>query len=108
VCDLFVKGLSAASAAAGMDTFYGRRLYADVCTLGLVDVEAEGRVTMGRGATPDAEFWRLSYTQARDRILGTSLLSPVEFDELVELFDEPDFVWMGAVLMGVSGRSPAA
>ena len=89
-----------------MDTFYGRRLYTDMCGLGLIDVEAEGRVRMGRGATPDAEFWRLSYTQARDRTLGTSLLSPVEFDKLVELFDDPDFVWMGAVVMAVSGRSP--
>jgi hypothetical protein len=41
-----------------MDTFYGRRLYTDVCGLGLIDVEAEGRVRVGRGATPDAEFWR--------------------------------------------------
>ncbi len=106
-CDLFLKGLQAASVAGGMDTFYGRRLYADVCRLGLVDVEAEGQVRMGRGATPDAEFWRLSYTQARDRILGTSRLSPVEL-EAGPTLDDPDFVWMGAVEMAVWGRNPVA
>ena len=97
-----------ASAAVGTDVSYGRRLYADVCALGMIDVEAEGRAQMGRGATPDAEFWRLSYTQIRDRILGTGQLSPGEFDAFIALFDDPDFIWMGAVLMGVSGRRPLA
>ncbi len=105
---LFLKGLRVASAAVGTDVSYGRRLYADVCALGLIDVEAEGRAQMGRGATPDAEFWRLSYTQIRDRILGTGQLSPGEFDAFIALFDDPDFIWMGAVLMGVSGRRPLA
>jgi len=58
--------------------------------------------------TPDAEFWRLSYTQIRDRILGTGQLSPGECDAFIALFDDPDFIWMGAVLMAVSGRRPLA
>ena len=74
----------------------------------MIDVEAEGRARMGRGATPDAEFWRLSYTQVRDRILGTGQFSPEEFDTFIALFDDPDFIWMGAVLMAVSGRRPPA
>jgi len=107
-CSLFLKALRVASAATGIDIGYGRRLYADVCALGMIDVEAEGRTRMGRGATPDAEFWRLSYTQIRDRLLGTGQLSPEEFDAFIALFDDRNFIWMGAVLMAVSGRRPLA
>jgi len=48
-CTLFVKALRVASAATGMDVSYGRRLYADMCALGMIDVEAEGRARSDAG-----------------------------------------------------------
>jgi len=48
-CTLFVKALGVASAATGMDVSYGRRLYADMCALGMIDVEAEGRARSDAG-----------------------------------------------------------
>jgi 2-polyprenyl-3-methyl-5-hydroxy-6-metoxy-1,4-benzoquinol methylase len=105
-CNLFLKGLSVLPAAAGADIYYGRRVYADVCALGMVDVEAEGRVHMGRGGTPHAKFWQLSYSQMRDRVLGAGQLSTEELDGFIALFADPEFVWMGPVLMAVSGRRP--
>jgi hypothetical protein len=72
----------------------------------MIDVEAEGRVHMGRGGTPHAKFWQLTYSQMRDRVLGTGQLSPEELDRFIALFDDPEFVWMGAVVMTVSGRRP--
>lgn len=105
-CNLFLKGLSALSAVGGADIYYGRRLYADVCSLGMVDVEAEGRVPMGRGGTPHAKFWQLSYSQIRDRVLGSGQLSPEELDGFIALFEDPNFVWMDGMVMAVSGRRP--
>ena len=66
-CDRFLKVMRAHQAAStGVDLFYGRRLYADLLARGLVDVAAEGRSNMVRGATPSARFWRLTYTQLRE------------------------------------------
>src|SRR5205085_1917329 len=61
---------------------------------------------MGRGGTPYAQFWRLTYTQMRDRLLGTGQVTPEELDRLDALFDDPEFIWMDAVLMTVLGRRP--
>ena len=107
-CELLLKVLSAIHVATGIDAQYGRRLYADVCALGLVDVGAEGRVVFGRGGlTRDAQFLRLTFTQMRDRILGTGRISPEELDTLIALFDDPGFVWMGPVGVAAWGRRPA-
>jgi SAM-dependent methyltransferase len=104
--DLWSKVAKALAAAGGTDHSYGRRLYGDVCTLGLADVEAEGRVSMVRGGTPYANFYRLSYTQSRDRFVETGHITTEEMDHLIGLFDDPEFVWMDAVGMAVWARRP--
>jgi hypothetical protein len=72
----------------------------------MIDVEAEGRVYMGRGATSNAEFYRLSYTQLQDRYVATGEFSPEEIDRFIALFDDPRVVWMDVVVMTVWGRRP--
>jgi SAM-dependent methyltransferase len=106
-CELLAKVLSAIQMATGIDAQYGRRLYADVCAFGLLDVGAEGRAVFGRGGgTPDAQFMRLTLTQLRDRIIGTGQVSPEELDTLIALFDDPHFVWMGPMGVAAWGRRP--
>ncbi len=105
---LFLKVHDVAEAATGVDFKYGRRLNADVCALGLVNVGAEGRVYFGRGGTQDGQFYRLTILQARDRILGTGQISPEELDTFIALFDDPDFVWMSNVAVAVWGHRPTA
>lgn len=105
--DLFSRAQGIAASASTADLFYGRRLYGDVCALGLHDVRAEGRVAMGRGGSLYAEFQRLTTIQVRDRILETGAFTPEDLEAYLALFDDPNFLWMGAVLMAVSGRSPA-
>jgi hypothetical protein len=61
---------------------------------------------MARGGTRDAQFEQLSFTQIRDRVLGTGQFSSEELDRFIALFGNPDFVWMGPVLMSVWGRRP--
>ena len=103
--NLWRKAAKMRSVPGGPDGFYGRRLYGDVLALGMVDVGAEGTVHMGRGATSHAEFWRLSFTQIRDRLLTVGEFSPGEVDQLVALFDDPNFFWMEGIGMTVWGRS---
>jgi hypothetical protein len=78
-----------------------------VRALGMIDVDGEGRLGIScGGATQDAQFMRLSFTQIRDRILGTGQLSPEELDAFIALFDDPNLVWMDAVAVAVWGRRP--
>ena len=108
-CDLFLKVMQAHQAAGtGVDLFYGRRVYADVCARGLVEVESEGRSRMMRGATQAARFWRLSYTQLRETLLGSGQLDAEDFNACLALFDDPNFVFMGPTLMAIWGRRPTA
>lgn len=77
------------AAGGGVDVFYGRRLYADLCTRGLVDVGAEGRSWMGRAASPSAQGLRMSYTQMCEVLLGSGELDAEDLDACLALFDDP-------------------
>jgi 2-polyprenyl-3-methyl-5-hydroxy-6-metoxy-1,4-benzoquinol methylase len=106
-CERFLKVMRAHQAAGtGVDLFYGRRLYADVCAHGLVDVGAEGRSRMVRGATQGARFWQLSYTQLREALLGSGQLDAKDLDACLALFDDPNFVFMGPTVVATWGRRP--
>jgi SAM-dependent methyltransferase len=91
----------------GMDPAYGRRLYGEVRARGLVELGSEGRVQMVRGGTPEARVQRLGFTQMRDGLLGTGLVSAAELDRFLALHDEPGAVWLGPITMAVWGRRPA-
>ena len=92
--------------ARGLDHAYGRRLYGEVCRLGLVDVGAEGRVSMVRGGTPQAELWRLSFQQVGEPTVRAGLLAERDLQALLALLEDPGFVWMGMTIMAVWGRRP--
>jgi hypothetical protein len=94
------------TADSGVDPFYGRRLYADLCARGLVDIGAEGRSWMGRGAAPSSQGLHLSYTQMREVLLGAGELDAEELEECLALFDDPNFVFMHGTLMAAWGRRP--
>jgi SAM-dependent methyltransferase len=104
--DLWEKAARARAALGATDPYYARRLYWDVRALGMVDVDAEGRVFMGRGATALADFYRLSFAQLRDRYIATGELTAEETDRYIALFSDPDIVWMELVAMTVWGRRP--
>jgi hypothetical protein len=74
--------------------------------LGMVDVNAEGRVLMVHGGTPTSQFDLLTFTQLRDWVRATGQLSSDELDRFAALLDDADFAWMGAVMMTVWGRRP--
>ena len=106
-CERLAKLIKAHQAAGGgVDVFYGRRLYADLYARGLVNVGAEGRSWMGRGAAPSAQGLRLSYTQMRKVLLGSGELDAAELDACLALFDDPNFLFMSATIMAVWGRRP--
>jgi SAM-dependent methyltransferase len=105
--DVCAKGWAAAHEIfrrGGADFHYGRRLYRDVCTSGLVEVDAEGRVPILHAGTPSARFWRLTFEQLRDRMVGSGLLTNEDLDQYLAAHEDEDFVWMGNIIMAVWGR----
>lgn len=105
---LFLKGTSVIDqimSSAGVDLYYGRRLFGEVRTRGLIDLGAEGRVLMIHGGTPNAQELRLTAEQLLSRgTTSAELLSEQERSEYLALLERPDFVWMGQMIMAVWGR----
>ena len=104
---LFVKGEAAfcrVMSDAGVDLYYGRRLFGEVRDLGLADVGAEGRVPMVHGGTPSAQELHLTATQLLGRSAAAELLSDEERSAFLRLLERPDFVWMSHMIMAVWGK----
>lgn len=96
----------AAGEARGLSADYGRRLYGVVAAHGLVELTAQGRVTVAHGGSPAAEAWRLTTEQMRDAIVGPGRLSEPELERYVALLQDPGVVWMMPTMVAVWGRQP--
>jgi hypothetical protein len=92
----------------GYDMGLGRRLYHDVCTAGLIDVQAEGHVAMDIGGTPATRFWRVTLEQQQDHLLAAGLLTQAELADYRMLLESPEYRWLSATAMAVWGRRPPA
>lgn len=114
---------------AGLDGTVGHRLPAQLCGLGLVDVEAEGRAVFLRGGSPAASEATLSLTRfaeiladppavlsAAGRWTPSGIfhrLPPLRrqlarrIHRLRSLFDDRDVWVMAPVLVAARGRRPA-
>lgn len=92
----------------GYDTELGRHLYHDVCTAGLVDVQAEGHVSMMLGGTSATRFWRVTLEQQQDHLLAAGLLTQTEVEEYRTLLESPEYRWLSPIAMSVWGRRPTS
>jgi 2-polyprenyl-3-methyl-5-hydroxy-6-metoxy-1,4-benzoquinol methylase len=104
---LFTKGAAAIDrvmSEAGVNLYYGRRLFGDVRASGLGSVAGEGRVLMVYGGTPNAQELQLTATQLFSRSSAAGLLSEPEQRDFLELLGQPDFVWMSQTILAVWGQ----
>jgi SAM-dependent methyltransferase len=95
----------AMSRAAGIDDRWARELPARLAALGMVDVDAELDVPFFRGCSAHAEFWNLTWEQARERIVAMG-----ESDEHIdrgqaELADDQRWFYEPAMVIAW-GRRP--
>jgi SAM-dependent methyltransferase len=93
--------------SGGMDCRYGRRLYPDLAAAGLVDLRAEGRAHLIRGAddTSGAAWLRLTVEKVRDRLIDHGTEEPLLHDALATL-DDPSFSVPSPLTIAVWGRRP--
>lgn len=92
--------------ASGRDCFWARALPALVAGMELRDIGTEGDVQVIRGGSPLAEFYSLTATQMRERILESRDLGSTQLDEALELLKAPHFWGLGGAGIAVWGRRP--
>lgn len=92
--------------AGGVDLRYGRLLPARLRTMGLVDVDAEGRVPLWRGHGAGGDLLRANFEQLRDAVLETGRVSPEQFARDLARLDEEDYVRPSSVMWAAWGRRP--
>ncbi|MGB7589258.1 MAG: methyltransferase domain-containing protein [Solirubrobacterales bacterium] len=93
-------------ADAGFDPNFGRRLPAELEAAGLENVEADGRVRLVRGGTPETAFFRLSVGSLREPLVQRDLLTEDEIDRALAGFDDPATTGLSPILVAGWGRRP--
>jgi SAM-dependent methyltransferase len=91
-------------AAGGVDFRYGRFLPARLRALGLVGVDAEGRVLLWRGCAAGGALLRANFEQLRDAILATGRLTADEFERDLARLDDEGFMRPSPVMWAAWGR----
>ncbi|HET9109759.1 MAG TPA: methyltransferase domain-containing protein, partial [Ktedonobacterales bacterium] len=91
----------------GTDANAGRWLFGELRAAGLERRGAQGRVAMVQGGSPEAEVWRLTALQVSERLVAEGLLTADEMVRVMALMQNPDFVWMEALVMAGWGQRPA-
>jgi SAM-dependent methyltransferase len=92
----------------GGDGTYGRQLWGRFRAAGLTDVGAEGTVRMWHGRSISAQLALAAIDQVAEVIVGSGWVTHDQVAAYRELWDDPDFAVMSAVLMTVWGRQPEA
>jgi len=94
--------------ARGLDLRYGRLLPSRFRQIGLVDVEAEGRVPLWRGGGYGGILMRANLEQLREDILATGRITQDQFERDLARLDDEEFVRPSSVMWAAWGRTRAA
>ena len=93
--------------AGGVDLRYGRLLPARLQALGLVEIDAEGRVPLWRGRAAGGDLLRSNLEQLRDAIIATGRVTAEEFARDAARLDDEGFMRPSPVMWAAWGRRPA-
>lgn len=94
-------------AGTGMAQYLGRTLPATLRAEGLVEVGHEGRVFVMEGGSPGARWFKLSMAHLRARLVGPGKLTDDEVDQMLTLFDDPDWAAWSPIFLAAWGRKPS-
>ena len=91
---------------AGFDPYFGRRLIGELTEAGLEDVNADGRLRVVRGGTPETAFFVLSLESLRATLVEQGKITDREADEALARLEDPAHVMLTPVMVSASGRRP--
>jgi SAM-dependent methyltransferase len=93
-------------AGAGMHPRWARGLPARLARLGLTELRARANTAIFPGGSPSAEFYRVTFLQARDLLLANGMDKEL-FDEFLSLLDDDTQWYPGPAMVVATGRRPA-
>src|SRR5262245_17331463 len=91
---------------AGFDPHFGRRLPSELRACGVTDIQAEGRVRVFPGGSPDTAFMRLTLTAMRARIVASGAVEEQVVDKAIAAFDDPQRTHLSPTMVAAWGRVP--
>jgi SAM-dependent methyltransferase len=92
---------------SGFDPQFGRRLFSELRAAGLRDVQAEGRVRVFPGGTPDTAFTRLSLEALRAKLVESGALDDGLIEYALAAYDDPEHTFISPTMMAAWGRAMA-
>jgi SAM-dependent methyltransferase len=104
--ELWARHMEAYASDPGYDCQTGRRLPAEVGTLGLTDVDAEMDTAVVRSGTDLARWYAMTIDAVRPGLLSTGRVTGAELDELVDRLGRPGLLEPGLTFVAVWGRKP--
>jgi SAM-dependent methyltransferase len=91
---------------SGVNRSYGRVLFGQLRSHGLVSVDAEGRILMLQHGTHGASMLQANYEQLRGAMIDGGYITPQQFQRDVARLQGFDFVMPSAILWSAWGRRP--
>jgi SAM-dependent methyltransferase len=92
---------------SGFDPHFGRRLVSELRAAGLSDVQAEGRVRVFSGGTPDTAFMRLSLEQLRPKLVESGAIDDGSADRALAAYEDPEHTFISPTMIAAWGRAMA-
>jgi ubiquinone/menaquinone biosynthesis C-methylase UbiE len=90
----------------GADPGFGRALAARLRTRGLDSISAEGRLSMSMGRSRYTELMKANFTQVREAMLATGLVTEDQFQSDLARLDADDFMMPSPIMWTVTARRP--
>jgi hypothetical protein len=90
----------------GVDLRLGRTLRDRLLAQGLVDVQAEGTISVWHGGSPGAALIRLSYEQLAEPMIQGGYLSEADLIADLARLEDPALAFPSPILWSVRGRRP--
>jgi SAM-dependent methyltransferase len=90
----------------GVDHRFGRRLYGQFRTHGLVNVAAEGRTFVWSKGSSGASLLRANYEQLRSDMIRAGYVTEREFEQDIAGLDDPNFMMPSPILWAAWGQRP--
>ena len=76
------------------DPFAGRVLDRALSSVGLAEVESEGRLSIWRGGQPGGTVWRLTLIQLREQLIAHGRVAAAEVDTVIDICDDLRLAFM--------------
>ena len=96
-----------ASADGIFDSRFGKTLPVHMEGLGLIEVGNEGFVRVYRGGDPQSRMWIQTWQHTNDRMISEGALTESEVADMRRAYEDPTFIYRGAVTQSIWGRKPA-